>query len=48
MTKSASFDYLHMNKSSTGGSFDGDNNQGGASSGLGDLVDYTKGRLECT
>ena len=43
MTKSTSLDYLHMTKSSNSGSFDGETAQGGASSGLGDLVDYTKG-----
>ena len=41
--RSTALDYLHMNKSSTAGSFDGDSAAGAASSGLGDLVDYTKG-----
>ena len=42
MSKSTALDYLHMTKSSTGGSFDGDSPQG-TNSGIGDLMDYTKG-----
>ena len=38
--RSTALDYLHMNKSA-----DADSASGGASSGLGDLVDYTKGTL---